>query len=470
MTFPVRTHDLPLRSRLRSLGRFFVAALFVLTSLTWAPGTSRAQNIGLIRDAEIEGLLRYYAVPLFRAAGLNPSAVRVYIVNSDTLNAFVANGQRIFVHTGLLTRARVPNELIGVLAHEAGHIAGGHLATIGVAMERASTQAIISMLLGAAAVVGGAAAGSADISRAGSGIVAGGSQIARRNLLTYVRAQESSADQAALRYLNKTKQSGKGMLTLFQRLANQSLASAQYQDLYARTHPQEFARLRALEANVKKSPYFNKRDSRAVLLRHKLMQAKLVGFLTPRQVFRKYPRSKRTLPAYYAHAIASFQSGDIRTSLKYVEAIIEAQPDNPYFWELKGQALLNAGKVRQAIPPLEKAVKLAPRAGLIRSLLAQAILATGDKRLARKALKHLRRAKRTESRSPQLHIELARAYAMLGQIANADLATAEAAVRTGDFKLAKLKAKQAKRKFKRGSTGWRRADDILNIRSPKKKR
>ncbi len=446
------------------LGMLLLSCVLVITT----PNTTHAQ-IGLIRDSEIEGLLRYYAVPLFRVAGLNPSSVRVYIINSNTLNAFVAGGQRIFVHTGLLTRARTPGELIGVLAHETAHIAGGHLATLDVALERASTQAIIGMLLGAAAVVGGAAAGSGDLAQAGGGIAAGGSSVARRHLLTYVRAQESSADQAAARYLQKTKQSGKGMLTLFGRMADQSLVSIRHQDLYARSHPFERARMRALENNIKKSPYYNTPASPAVVLRHKLMQAKLIGFLQPRSVYRKFPRTDKSLPAYYARAIASFKSGDINNALGEIAVLTKALPKNPFFWELKGQALLNAGKPKAAIAPLERAVKLAPNSGLIRVLLVQSMLATGNKKYAARALKHLHKAKRSESRSPQLYIEFAKAYAMQGKIGLADLETAEAALRSGDVKLAKLKAKHSQKRLKRGSVAWRRSDDILNFRTKKKK-
>lgn len=446
------------------LGIFMLSGALIIT----APNTARAQ-VGLIRDSEIESLLRYYAVPLFRVAGLNPSSVRVYLLNSNTLNAFVAGGQRIFVHTGLLTRARTPGELIGVLAHETAHIAGGHLAALDVALERASTQAIIGMLLGAAAVVGGAATGSGDLARAGGGIVAGGASVARRHLLTYVRAQESSADQAAAKYLQKTKQSGSGMLTLFGRMADQSLASLRYQDLYARSHPFERARMRALETNVKKSPYYGTPASPAIVLRHKLMQAKLIGFLQPRTVYRKFPKTDRSLPAHYARAIASFKSGDINNALGEIAVLTKLLPKNPFFWELKGQALLNAGKPKAAIRPLERAVKYAPNSGLIRVLLVQAMLATGNKSYAGKALTHLRRAKHTESRSPQLYIEFAKAYAMQGKIGLADLETAEAALRAGDVKLAKLKAKHSQKRLKRGSAAWRRSDDILNFRDKKKK-
>ena len=174
--------------------------------------------------------------------------------------------------------------------------------------------------------------------------------------------------------------------------------------------------------------------------------------------------------AHYARAIAYFNSGDLRSSIGELEILLREQPKNPYFWELAGQAILNAGKPKKALPSLKKAVKFSKGAPLIRILYAQAMLATGEKRYAKSALEELRFAQRRENRSPQLHIEFARAYGLLGQIPRADLSTAESALRTGDFKLAKLKAAQAKKKLKRGSVPWRRADDILKFRVPKKRR
>lgn len=227
--------------------------------------------------------------------------------------------------------------------------------------------------------------------------------------------------------------------------------------------------MRALETNVKKSPYYNKPTPPALVLRHKLMQAKLVGFLEPRAVYRKFPKTDRSLPAHYARAIVSFKSGDINNALSEIAVLTKALPENPFFWELKGQALLNAGRPKAAIAPLERAVALAPNSGLIRVLLVQSMLATGNKKYAAAALTHLHRAKRSESRSPQLYIEFAKAYAMQGKIGLADLETAEAALRSGDVKLAKLKAKHSQKRLKRGTASWRRADDILNFRARKKK-
>jgi predicted Zn-dependent protease len=444
-----------------------LAFLAVFCVLTLGAPANTARAGGLIRDAEIESLLRYYVTPIFRAAGLSPNSVKVYIIAEDSLNAFVAGGQRIFVHTGLLTRTKTPNESLGVLAHETGHIAGAHLAKMGKAMDRMSTQNILTMLLAAAAVAGGAASGNSAIASAGQGILAGGGEMVRRNFLSYVRVQESAADQAGARYLTKTGQSVKGMLDLFGRMANQSLAASQFVDPYTRSHPMEFERIRNLERMAKASPHFNKKDKAALIKRHKLMQAKLVGYLTPNLVPRKYPPSDNSTAAHYARAIAAFRSGRLQKSVDELNILVKAQPKNPYFWELTGEALLNAGQIKHAIKALKRAVKYAPHSGLIRITYAKALMAKGTRASAKDALKELNRAQRYEDHDPTLHHQKAFAYAKLGNIPRADLSTAESYLRAGNTKLAKKKAGQARNKLKHGTPQWRRADDILNLKTPK---
>ncbi len=432
-----------------------------LSLLASHAGTAQAQDLPLIRDAEIEGLMRQYTRPIFKAAGINPGAVHVSLVRHPSINAFVAGGQRIFIFTGLLAESKTPNEVIGVLAHETGHIAGGHLARMGLQMERQSNLAILSMLLGAATMVGGAAAGSPAGAQAGQGLMLGGTGLAERNLLFYARAQESSADQAAIRYLDATKQSGKGMLELFHKLANQSLASAQYVNPYVLSHPMPLERIRNLERLAEASPHYEKPDSEALILRHELMQAKLTGFLNaPAAVYRKYPTSDTTLPARYARAIVAFRGGDMHNALPLIDDLIKTIPQNPYFWELKGQALLEAGRTAEAIAPLRQALKQLPNNGLILMMLGHAQLGSGD---AKQALETFKRAQRTEDDSPRLHQLMGMAYGRLNNIAMAELSTAEAAVRRGDRKLATEKAEGAIKRSKHGSPEWLRANDILNL-------
>ncbi len=423
---------------------------------------------GLIRDAEIESLLRLYANPVFRAAGLKPGSVEVNIIGASTINAFVAGGQRVFVHTGLITELATPNEVIGVLAHEAGHIAGGHLARLRNQLDKAQTASIISILLGAAAVAGGAATG-ANVGSAGQGVILGGQGFARRTLLSYQRAQEAAADQAAMQYLNKTKQSAKGMLDLFDKLANQSVVSLKYADPYVLSHPVPRNRVRLLENRARKSPYFNKKDPPALLFRHKLAQAKLHGFLEAAPtVYRRYPPSNKSVPARYARAIAAYRRADLALAMREIDSLIKAHPKNPYFWELKGQALFESGKARQAVAPLRRAVKLAPGAALIRILLGQAMMATNNPKMVKEAMTQLRKASTREYKSITLHQQLAIGYARLGNIGRADLSSAEAAFLGGDLKLAKQRAKKAKTKLRKGSPQWIKANDIIRFKRPKK--
>ena len=424
----------------------------------------RGPSLPLIRDAEIEGLLRLYSRPIFRAAGLNPSAVRVYIINNDKINAFVAGGQRMFIHTGLLTRTKTPNEVIGVLAHETGHIAGGHLARMGIELDRASVQSIVGTLVGVAAVVGGAAAGQSGASQAGQGIVLGSQGLAQRNLLSYQRDMEASADQAALKYMNATDQSPKGMLTLFQTLANESLASLENADPYLLSHPMPLERIRNLELEAKKSKFFDQEDAPQLMLRHQLMQAKLAGFMqSPQFVFQRYPSTDKSLPSRYARSISMFRTGDTKNAIPLIDSLIRDVPEDPYFWELKGQALLEGGSPAKAIVPLRQANKLLPNSGLIQILYAQALIATENRANIKQALNLLTLAKKTERDSLAIYKYSALAYGFLNDVPRAELATAEAAMMQGDTALAAEKAKRVIGQFKRGTSEWIRANDILNF-------
>lgn len=449
--------------------RWWRHVLAGVAAVSLAASGALAQSRGegglrLIRDAEIEGLMRLYTRPIFKAAGLNPASLRVYLINDHRVNAFVAGGQRIFIHTGLLTSSKTPNEVIGVLAHETAHIAGGHLARMGNEMDKANTVAIVGMLLGAAAMVGGGIAGGGEATKAGQGVMLGAQGLAQRTLLSYSRELESSADQAALGYLNATSQSAQGMLTLFQKLANQSIASIDRVDPYVLSHPMPFERIRNLETSASKSPNFGRKDKPELQLRHDLMQAKLAGFLSPAQtVFQRYPSSNTGLVARYARAIAMFRSGDTRNAVKVIDGLIEDLPSDPYFWELKGQALLEGGQPAAAVAPLRKASKMLPESGLIKMMLAQALLGTESKPDAQAALGLLKSAQKTEGTVPSLFKHKARAYAQLGDIARAELATAEAAFLQGDRELAIGKARGALRSLKRGTPDWLRANDILNF-------
>ena len=450
-----------LRTLSFKLARSLLAASVLFSGLSV---NARADGQNLIRDAEIESLMRLYSRPIFKAAGINPAAVRVYLIADPSINAFVAGGQRIFIHTGLITRSPTPNAVIGVLAHESGHIAGGHLARMNSMAQRASVEAIIGMLAGAAVMVGGAASGNQDAARAGTGIMLGSQSSAGRGFLTYQRSMESTADQSALKYLNATGQSPKGMLDLFDLLSHEAIASLHGADPYAYSHPMPMDRILALEQAAKASPYFDKTDPPALILRHKLAQAKLAGFLqAPQTVFQQYPTSDNSLPARYARAIAMFRRGDLKNALPVIDSLTAELPQDPYFWELKAQAYLENGQADKGLPAINEARRLLPYNGLLEVLNAQLLLSDENPAHAEAAIKLLQVAKRQEPDMPEIYKYMAQAYGMKQDVPRAELASAEYALAIGDKKLALDKAKALQSRFPAGSPEWLRANDILTF-------
>jgi predicted Zn-dependent protease len=444
-----------------------IALLIALGSYISSSGTSIAASPAIIRDAEIEALLRDYTIPLFKAAGLPTSAVDVVIIYNTDINAFVTSGQRIFIHTGLITESATPNEVIGVLAHETGHIAGGHHARTRDEISRASISNTVAILAGLVAAGGVAAAGGSHNGAAAVGGIFGGAQSAiKRSFLSYAREQESAADQAALRFLDETGQSAAGMLTMFDLLSDQMMVSVRNIDPYLQSHPLPRERINILKQIVQSSPYYRKNDSSELLLRHEFAQAKILAYLgQPSKVFRKYKNDATSLPATYARAITYFRNGDLNRSIIEIDKLIDSLPNYPYFYEIKGQAFLESGRAHEAIPVLKKAVNLAPNSPLIRILLGQAIISTNDPGLLDTAITQLSRALVHERRSPVGYRFLAIAYSRKGQTGRAELASANEYSARGDFALAIQFAKRAKDKFRPGTTEWEIAEDIINIKS-----
>jgi predicted Zn-dependent protease len=423
------------------------------------------RKLPIIRDTEIEQLLRDYARPVLSAAGLARQNVRVVVLNEQSFNAFVMDGRHIFVNAGALFQAKTPNEVIGVLAHETGHLAGGHLSRLRQKLAEAQTQSIIAILLGVGAMVAGARAGVGEI---GAPAIMAPQSAIQRSLLAYVRTQEDQADHAALRYLNATHQSASGMVTLFKRLSNETLFNSRYIDPYAQTHPMPADRVAALEAAARASPYWNHKDPSSLQARHDMMRAKLSGFLEHQDtVMRRYPPSDQSLPARYARAIAAYRHSDLGRAIGQMDGLIQSQPNNPYFYELKGQALLEAGRPAQAVAPLRQAERLSHHAPLIGIMLAQALIATNQKQYAGEAVELLRAALREEPDTPAAYEQLAMAYGRTGDLAQADLASAQAAFARGDVKTARQLAARAKTRLPVGSPAWVRADDIVSVKIPK---
>ena len=349
----------------------------------------------MIRDVEIENIIQEYATPVFEAAGLNPKSIKTYLVNDHRLNAFVAGGQNMFINTGLLLQADTPGQVIGVIAHETGHIAGGHLARTHEALSRTAAAQILSMILGSAAVIAGAP-------DAGAAILGGGQSMLQRSFLAYNRGHEASADQAAMTYLDRTKQSTKGLLDFMGKLESNELLISASRDPYLLTHPLTRERIDALEAHLARSPYSKIEDDPRLVARHARMQAKLLAFLTPGQALRKFKSDDTSVPARYARAIAYFRTARVDEFLKVIDGLIAEYPDDPYFHEIRGQGLYENGNAKDAMPSYAAAVKLKPESDLLRLELARIELATGDDTVLDDAIENLKFAAHYERFSPCL--------------------------------------------------------------------
>jgi predicted Zn-dependent protease len=420
----------------------------------------------VLRDTETEQLLRDYTRPILRAAGLEKQNIQMVIINDPSFNAFVADGHRIFVNYGAILQSETPNQLIGVLAHETGHLAGGHLARLREQLARSQTAAVIAMLLGAGAIAVGASRGAGNgLSDAGAAAVVGPQEMIRRSLLSYQRQQEESADRAGVKFLTMTGQSAKGMYDTFKRFTDQSLFAAHGADPYLQSHPMPADRVAALEVVAKQSPYWDKKDDPALQMRHDMVRAKISAFMERQDtVYRRYPLSNTSLPARYARAITTYLHGDLNNALAQIDGLIQLQPNNPYFYELRGQALLEGGRPTEAIAPLHKALALSNNAPLIEMLLGQALVATDNKAYTDEAITILRAAVARESEAPLGFSQLAMAYGRKGNYAEADLASAQAAYLRGDNKTARELASRAKTRFAIGTPGWVKADDIVSAK------
>jgi predicted Zn-dependent protease len=415
----------------------------------------------MIRDAEIEQLLRDYTAPILRVAGQSQQNVQVVIINENVFNAFVMDAHRIFIFTGALKQATTPNQLIGVFAHETGHIVGGHLSKMRQELANAQTAAIVAMLLGVGAVVAGSRSGGTGMGNVGAAALSAPQSYLMHTLLAYQRAQEEQADRAGVRFLTMTGQSAKGMYDTFKRFADEMMFSAAYIDPYVQNHPMPAERMAAL-AELVKTPYWDKKDPPELQFRHDMMRAKLYGFTERADVvLRRYPSSDTSMPARYARAIATYRFGDLRSAITQIDSMIESIPNYPYFYELKGQALLESGHSAEAIAPLRRAVQLAPSPALIQILLAQALIATNNPQMTKEAIPLLREALIKEPESGDAYEQLAMAYGHSGDLADADLASAQAAFSRGDNKTARELAARAKTRFPVGSPGWVKADDIV---------
>ena len=442
-------------SLLSGLGRSAMSAIAGLAAFAVMAQPAAAQS--LIRDAEIEDTLRVYTNPLLDAAGLARDDVDIYIVNEDSVNAFVVGGQNIFVHTGLIMRAKTPNEIIGVLAHETGHISGGHLTRSREAMGQAMGPMLISIGLGVLAI----AAGAPD---AGAALIAGSQQFAMANFVQFTRAQESAADQAGAQFLESSNQSGRGLISFF----NDQIRPYEFQVRRAPpwmvTHPYTSDRVEALRQRVSNAEHYDAVDSPENIRRFEFMQAKLIGFIRSEgQTLNRYPLRDQSQPARYARAIAYYRSSKLAEARAELDSLIAEDPDNPYFQELMGQILFENGRAEESIPYHRRSLEFAPGQPLLQVNLARALIAQDGREGAEEAIRLLTEVTTKEPNNGFAWREMAAARYERGEESLAQLASAEQSFSVGDYALALSFAERARRQLPRNTIAYQRANDIVNF-------
>ncbi|AQR75967.1 M48 family metalloprotease [Sphingomonas sp. LM7] len=434
------------------------AILAFLCLSLFAARPAMAQSI--LRDAETEALLADMSREIIIAAGLSPTNVRVVLVNDQSINAFVAGGQIVYIHSGLLDAADSANEVQGVIAHEIGHIVGGHAV---FQNDGGYTNiSILSLLLGAAAMAAGAG-------EAGTGILMMGQRAALGKYLAFSRIQESSADAAGVRFINGAGISGKGMLSFFDKLTAQMHRYGFYStnpevDPFAQTHPMSADRVQTLKADLQAAPAWGKPSDPKIELRFKRVQAKLRGYVSePEKTMRLYPASDQSAPAHYARAYAYHKSGYPEQAAAETSALVKTAPDDPYFLELEGQILLESGRPAEAIAPLREATRRSNNQPLIAATFGHALLATEDKANLAEAEQVLRTAVSRDKENPFAWMQLGTVYERKGDEPRTALATAERAHLMGDIRTALVSARSAMANLPQGSTDWVRAQDIAMV-------
>ena len=436
--------------------RMLMLAL-ILGLATARPAAAQEQGPSILRDTETEALFDEVAKPLVEAARLNPKSVKVVLLNDPEINAFVAGSQNVYVNSGLITNSDNVNQLQAVVAHELGHVAGGHAIRMGEGAKEATGITLATMVLGALAI----AAGAGD---AGMGLMMMGQQAAMNRFLAFTRAQETSADLAGVDYLSKAGISGRGSLEFFKKLQNQEYRLAIYaKDSYDRTHPLSSERISILENLYKKDPAWDRKPDPALEAKFQRVKAKLLGFINQRQAINKYPETDQTVPAHYARAYAYHLGAYPEKALYEADALLKTNPHDPYFLELKGQILLEGGKPAEAVAPLREATERSGGAPLIASMLGHALISTEDPKNYAEAKTILKSAVSTDNQNPFAWYQLGMIYDREGDTPRAALATAERNNLEGNPKLALASAEMAMRGIPSGTPDYLRAQDIAMV-------
>jgi predicted Zn-dependent protease len=437
-------------------GLIAVAAACLAAIAPVASHQASAQNLAVfgLRDTEIEKILRADADPILAAAGLQPKDVTIFMIGDKELNAGVSGGQNIMLNTGLIVQTKTPNELAGVVAHEAGHIASAHLARRDEAIPGALATKLLTYGVGVLAAVAAPQPGAAV------GLLASADLFAQLQLASYTRIQESAADQAAAKFLETAGYSGKGLVEFFENFRSQEVFSEARRYAYFRSHPLSGDRIEALKSRVAKSELYDRPDSPEAIARHKIMVAKIRGFMNyPQQTFNEYPDTDQSFPARYARAIAYFKGNEIERAIKAIDALLAEQPENPYLHELKGQVLFESGKVAESEGPYRRMIELAPSEPLLLSLYGQTLLAV---KKVDEALPVLEKAVALDRDSPMTWRMLSEAYEAKGEAGLARLAVAEQNFVLGQSMEARQMGIRARELLQAGTPQHRRANDIVN--------
>ena len=436
--------------------------LFLFLLLYFLPSkTIKAQNLNLIQDAEIELYIRDWIEPILKVAGLNPNAVNVYIVNDKTINAFVAGGQNIFINTGLILKAKEVDGLIGVLAHEIGHIAGGHLNRTINSMKKAQKTVTIATIITAGLMAASKAAG-LDTPAGLAKLATLGPTIAERNFYKNTRQNEKFADAAAIKYMTAVNRSCIPLAKLLKNLGKQELLHENRQDPYLRTHPISQERIyEIMEAS--ENIEISKIDNSSIDdIKYKRIVAKIIAFTNnPGKTLLLYPKTSSEIDAKYARAIAYLRLPDLDKGIKEINNLINLNKNDPFFPEVLGQMLFENGQIFKSIEQLQISSNLLPNNPIILLSLARSQVEYGKEKENNEAISNLKIILKAIPRNIAAWKLLSIAEARNNNIGEAQLASAEAYFLLGEYSLSIQFAEKARISFKKSSPSDIRALDII---------
>ncbi len=435
--------------------RLSVTAILLGVWLSLTTLANPAHAVSLIRDADIENALDELAAPILRAAGLNPNRTRILVVNDSGLNAFVISNDVIFLHSGLLLRLESAAQVQAVIAHEAAHIANGHISRRLTNLRGSRNAAGFGMALALAVAL------ASDNPRAAAGVAAGSAGAAQRQFFAHTRAEESAADQSSIRFLLAAGVNPQGAIEVMDMFRGQEALSVSRQDPHARTHPLTSDRIRALRGLVAANPGNTATDPNADFWFARA-QGKLSAFVqNPGWTLRRV-RGDNSPIGVMRRAVALHRQADANGAIQAMQALLQQYPNDAYWHELFGQILLESRQPAAAAQSYRNAVSLNGNEPLILGGYGRALLALNTNNSNTEAVRVLERARALDAQSSAVLRDLGQAYARTGQPGLASLVTAERYALQGRMDDAIVHARRAADRLPRGSASWQRAQDVLS--------